>query len=161
MQKIFPCLWFDDKAEEAAKFYVSIFKDSKISNISKYTEATEEVSGKPPGSVMAVEFQIDGQYFMALNGGPEFKFTPAISFVVNCESQKEVDNLWEKLTEDGEEMPCGWLTDKYGVTWQITPKVLDEMLKDKDPVKAERVMKAMLEMNKIDIEALRKAYNNE
>lgn len=158
MKKIVPHLWYDDKAEEAAKFYTSIFKNSKIGNISHYDEASAEASGKPEGSVMSVMFELEGQPFIALNGGPEFKFSEAISFLVNCKNQEEVDTLWEKLNEGGEEGVCGWLKDKYGLSWQIVPTVLGEMLTDKDREKAERVMKAMLQMRKIDIAALKRAY---
>ena len=158
MQKITPHLWFDDKAEEAANFYVSLFKNSKIVSIARYGEEGAEVSGRPAGTVMTIEFQLEGQDFMALNGGPEFKFTEAISFLVNCETQEEVDKFWDKLTDGGEEQPCGWLKDKYGLSWQIVPTVLGEMLSDKDPQKSERVMKALLQMKKIDIQALKQAY---
>jgi predicted 3-demethylubiquinone-9 3-methyltransferase (glyoxalase superfamily) len=158
MQKITPFLWFDYKAEEAAKFYVSIFKNSKIGTITRYGEAGAEVSGKPQGTAMVVTFRLNGQEFMALNGGPHFKFTEAISFVVNCQTQREVDRLWEKLSEDGEEGQCGWLKDKYGLSWQIVPTVLGRMMQDKDTQKSERVMRAMLKMRKIDIKTLKQAY---
>jgi len=158
MQKITPFLWFDDKAEEAANFYVSIFKKSKIENVTRYGEADAEISGRPKGSVMTVAFQLDGQGFIALNGGPVFKFTEAISFLVNCETQEEIDFLWQKLSENGEEIECGWLKDKYGVTWQIVPTVLGELLNDPDPEKSQRVMKTLLKMKKIDIQALKRAY---
>jgi predicted 3-demethylubiquinone-9 3-methyltransferase (glyoxalase superfamily) len=161
MQKITPCLWFDDKAEAAATFYTSIFKNSKIVNIARYGEAGAEVSGRPKGTVMTVTFQLEGQEFMALNGGPQFKFTEAISFVVNCQTQEEVDAYWEKLSDGGQEVQCGWLKDKYGLSWQIVPTILGEMLKDPDPKKAERVMKAMLQMKKIDIKRLKQAYEQE
>jgi predicted 3-demethylubiquinone-9 3-methyltransferase (glyoxalase superfamily) len=161
LQKITPNLWFDNQAEEAAHFYVSIFKNSKIGNITRYGEAAAEISGKPKGSVMTVTFQIEGQEFIALNGGPQFKFTEAISLLVNCDTQQEVDELWEKLSQGGEEGPCGWLKDKYGVSWQVVPRVLDEMIRDPDPVKAERVMNAMLQMQKIDIAGLRQAYDQQ
>src|SRR6266498_2618659 len=157
MQKITPFLWFDDQAEEAANFYVSIFKNSKIGNTARYGEA----GPGPAGTVMPVAFELNGQEFTALNGGPEFKFTEAISFFVNCESQQEVDELWEKLSEGGEEGPCGWLKDKYGLSWQIVPTVLGEMLNDPDPAKAQRVMKAMLQMQKIDIAGLKQAYEQQ
>ena len=160
MQKITPFLWFDDKAEEAVNFYVSIFKNSKIGSIARYGEAGAEVSGRQKGTVMTVTFQLDGQEFVALNGGPIFSFSPAISFVVNCETQEEVDRLWERLSEGGEREQCGWLKDKYGVSWQVVPTVLGEMLQDKDAERSERVMKAMLQMNKIDIEGLKKAYED-
>ncbi|MGH9529407.1 MAG: VOC family protein [Terriglobales bacterium] len=155
MQTITPFLWFDNQAEEAANFYTSIFKDSKIGKISRYGDA----GPGPKGSVMVVAFQLEGQEFFALNGGPQFKFTEAISFTVNCKTQEEVDELWEKLTAGGQESQCGWLKDKYGLSWQITPTVLGEMLQDKDPQKSQRVMKAMLQMKKIDIKRLQEAYN--
>lgn len=158
MQKITPCLWFDDKAEEAVNFYVSIFKNSKVGEVMRYDEASSRVSGRPAGSVLTVNFQIEGQDFIALNGGPVFKFTPAISFLVSCETQEEVDELWGKLSAVPEAEQCGWLQDKYGVSWQIVPTVLDEMLRDPDPEKAQRVMKAMLEMKKIDLNGLKQAY---
>jgi predicted 3-demethylubiquinone-9 3-methyltransferase (glyoxalase superfamily) len=154
MQKITPFLWFDGNAEEAMNFYTSTFKNSKIVNIKRYGEA----GPGPKGSVMTGTFQIEGQEFMALNGGPHFKFTPAISFFVNCETQKEVDELWEKLLAGGETMQCGWLKDKFGVAWQIIPKALGELLGDKDPQKSQRVMKAMMKMIKIDVEGLKRAY---
>src|SRR2546430_707284 len=149
MQKITPFLWFDDKAEEAANFYVSIFKNSKIDGIARYGEEGAQASGRPAGTVMTVEFQLDGQEFIALNGGPHFKFSEAISFVVNCETQEEVDKFWEKLSAGGEKSRCGWLKDKYGLSWQIVPTVLGEMMKDKDAAKSKRVMKAMRQMVQI------------
>jgi len=160
MQKITPCLWFDSQAEEAVNFYTSIFKNSKIGSVTRYGEAGAEASGRPKGTVMTIIFQLEGQEFMALNGGPIFKFTEAISFIVNCKTQKEVDRLWEKLSEGGDEkaQQCGWLKDKYGVSWQIVPSVLGKMMQDKDAEKAERVMKAMLQMKKIDIKTLKQAY---
>ena len=158
MQKITPCLWFDNQAEEAVNIYVSIFKNSKIGSITRYGEEGAKVSGRPKGTVMTVIFQLDGQEFMALNGGPQFRFTEAISFVVNCQTQEEVDEYWEKLSDGGQEVQCGWLKDKYGLSWQIVPTILGEMLNDPDPKKAERVMKAMLEMKKIDIKGLKQAY---
>ena len=159
MQKITPFLWFADQAEEAANFYVSIFKNSRIGNITRYdSEEVVKASGRPRGSVMTVEFQIEGQDFIALNGGPQFKFTEAISFSVDSQTQEEVDEFWEKLSAGGEEGPCGWLKDKYGLSWQIVPSVLNEMLRDKDAKKAERVTHAMLQMKKFDIENLRRAY---
>ena len=158
MQKIIPFLWFDNQAEEAAKFYASIFKNSKIGRIARYGEAGAKVSGIAKGTVMTVEFQIEGQDFVALNGGPIFTFSPAISFVVDCKTQKEVDELWEKLSADPKAEQCGWLKDKYGVSWQIVPTILNEMLQDKDPKKSERVIKAMLQMKKIDMKILQKAY---
>lgn len=154
MQKITPFLWFDNKAEEAVNFYTSIFRNSKIVNITHYGE----VGPGPKGSVMILVFQLNGQEFIALNGGPAFKFTEAISLVVNCETQGEVDELWEKLSEGGEKVECGWLKDKYGVSWQIVPIVLREMLEDGDAERSQRVMKALLQMKKIDIEGLKKAY---
>ncbi len=157
MQRITPFLWFDDKAEEAATFYTSVFKNSKIGKIARYDEAGEKASGRPTGSVMTVEFQLEGQEFVALNGGPMFKFTEAISFVVNCETQEEVDYYWEKLSAGGKEVQCGWLTDKYGLSWQIVPTVLGELLSDKDAAKAQRVMQAMLKMVKLDIKKLKQA----
>jgi predicted 3-demethylubiquinone-9 3-methyltransferase (glyoxalase superfamily) len=163
MQKITPCLWFDDNAEEAINFYVSVFssikgKNSKVLSVTHYGEAGAEASGKPKGTVMTIIYQLDGQEFMALNGGPVFKFSEAISFIVNCQTQEEVDELWEKLSEGGEKGVCGWLKDKYGVSWQIVPTILGEMLQDKDAEKSERVMKAMLRMKKIEIEELKQAY---
>jgi len=154
MQKITPFLWFDGKAEEAMRFYVSIFKNSKVGAITRYGDA----GPGPNGTVMVVTFQLDGQEFIALNGGPQFTFSPAISFVVNCETQEEVDALWEKLSEGGEKLQCGWLRDKYGLSWQIVPTVLGEMMQDKDVEKSQRVMKAMLQMTKLDIERLKQAY---
>jgi predicted 3-demethylubiquinone-9 3-methyltransferase (glyoxalase superfamily) len=158
-QKITPFLWFDDKAEEAAKFYTSIFKNSKIGNITRYDEEAAGPTGRPAGSVMTVDFQLAGKEFVALNGGPMFKFTEAISFVVNCENQEEVDYFWSKLSAGGEESRCGWLKDKFGLSWQVVPTVLTEMLTDKDTAKAKRVMHAMLQMDKIDIAVLEKAYD--
>jgi predicted 3-demethylubiquinone-9 3-methyltransferase (glyoxalase superfamily) len=158
MQKITPFLWFDDKAEEAANFYVSLFKNSKIDGIARYGEEGAKASGRPAGTVMTVEFQLDGQEFIALNGGPHFKFSEAISFVVNCKTQEEVDEFWEKLSAGGEKSRCGWLKDKYGLSWQIVPTVLGEMMKDKDAAKSRRVMKSMLQMDKLDIKTLKQAY---
>jgi len=158
MQKITPFLWFDDQAEEAVKFYTSIFKNSKIVGVARHGEEGAKVSGRLQGTVMTVTFQLDGQEFIALNGGPHFTFSPAISFFVSCETQEEVDELWDKLSEGGEIEQCGWLKDKYGVSWQIVPTVLGELLNDPDPVKSKRVMKAMLQMNKIDIAKLKQAY---
>ncbi len=158
MQKIVPCLWFDDQAEEAVNRYVSIFRNSKIGQISRYDEASAAVSGKPPGSVLTIDFQLEGQDFIALNGGPVFKLSEAMSLVVDCKTQAEVDELWTKLSDGGEEQPCGWLKDRYGLSWQIIPTVLNEMLTDKDAAKASRVMQAMLQMTKIDISALQQAY---
>jgi predicted 3-demethylubiquinone-9 3-methyltransferase (glyoxalase superfamily) len=154
MQKITPFLWFDNQAEEAAKFYTFVFPNSRIGAISRYQEG----SPGPAGSVMVVEFQINGQTFLALNGGPVFKFNEAISFVVHCETQEEVDEYWRKLSEGGSEVECGWLKDRYGLFWQIVPTVLGEMLSDKDPARAQRVMQVMLQMKKLDIGLLQKAY---
>ena len=160
MQKITPFLWFDDQAEEAVNFYTALFKNSKICRIFHYTEEAAEKTGRPVGSVLTIEFEIEGQKFVALNGGPLFKFNESISFVINCETQEEVDYFWEKLTADGgEESACGWLRDKFGLSWQVTPTVLIHMLHDKDPEKAERVMKAMLQMQKIEILKLKAAYD--
>jgi predicted 3-demethylubiquinone-9 3-methyltransferase (glyoxalase superfamily) len=159
MQKITPFLWFEDQAEDAAKFYTSIFKNSKVGKITRYGESAEKAAGRPAGSVMTVEFEIAGQKFTALNGGPVFKFNESISFVVNCETQEDADYFWEKLTADGgQESQCGWLRDKFGVSWQVVPTVLIEMLHDKDSEKSERVMKEMLQMQKIDIKKLNDAY---
>ena len=160
MQKISPCLWFDDKAEEAAKFYTSIFKDSKIGDVTRYGKEGYEIHGREEGTVMTAEFEIEGQKFLALNGGPIFKFNEAISFQVYCETQEEVDYYWKKLSEGGDEkaQQCGWLKDKYGVSWQIVPTILIKMLKDKHSEKSQKVMKAMLQMHKLDISILKKAY---
>lgn len=158
MQKIRPFLWFDSQAEAAARFYVSIFKNSRIVTIARYDEAGAAASGRPKGSVMTVTFELEGQAFTALNGGPLFKFTEAISFLVDCKTQEEVDGLWEKLSEGGEKERCGWLKDGYGVSWQIVPAILMELLQDQDAEKAQRVMQAMLAMDKLDIRALRQAY---
>jgi len=155
MKGIEPCLWFDDQAEQAAKFYTSTIKNSKIDKISYYGMEGPGEKGK----VMTVTFQLNGQDFMALNGGPIFKFTPAISLFVNCENQEEVDGLWEKLSEGGEKGQCGWLTDKYGISWQIVPTILGELMVDKDAKKVERVMHAMLQMTKMDIAKLKMAYD--
>ncbi len=155
MQKITPFLWFDTQAEEAMNFYVSIFKNSKIGRVTRYGDA----GPGPKGAVMSATFVLDGEEFMALNGGPLFAFTPAISFLVDCKSQEEVDDLWEKLSAGGKQERCGWLKDKFGLSWQIIPSALGEMLNDKDPEKSRRVMQAMLQMNKIDIEGLRRAYS--
>jgi len=157
MQKVTPFLWFDNQAEEAMNFYVSLFKNSKVLSVSRYGEG----GPGPQGTVMTGAFQLDGQEFMALNGGPYFKFTEAISLFVNCETQEEVDELWEKLSEGGEISQCGWLKDRYGLSWQIVPTALGEMLGDPDPKKAQNVMQAMLQMTKIDIAALRRAYDQQ
>jgi predicted 3-demethylubiquinone-9 3-methyltransferase (glyoxalase superfamily) len=159
MQKITPFLWFDNQAEEAAKFYTSVFKNSKVGKTLRYDEAAAKASGQPMGSVLTIEFEIEGQKFTALNGGPQFKFNESVSFVVYCETQDEVDYFWQKLTAGGgQESACGWLRDKFGLSWQVTPTVLIEMLHDKDPKKSERVMNAMMQMQKIDIKALNEAY---
>jgi predicted 3-demethylubiquinone-9 3-methyltransferase (glyoxalase superfamily) len=154
MPKISPFLWFDNQAEQAANFYVSVFPNSRIKKTSRYGDA----GPGPKGSVMVVEFELDGQTFIALNGGPQFKFTEAISFSVECKTQKEVDEYWEKLTAGGEPGPCGWLKDRYGLSWQVNPTVLGELLSDPDPKKSKRVMEAMLQMKKIDIAGLKRAY---
>jgi len=164
LHKITPFLWFDGQAEEAANFYVSIFSTrgtAKVTDISRYGAAAAQAAGRPEGSAMTVSFQLDDQEFIALNGGPEFKFTEAVSFTVDCEDQSEVDDLWQKLSEGGEEGPCGWLKDRYGLSWQIVPTALGEMLQDRDTKKAERVMAAMLQMKKIDIAGLMKAYEQD
>jgi predicted 3-demethylubiquinone-9 3-methyltransferase (glyoxalase superfamily) len=158
MQEISPFLWFDNQAEEAANFYVSIFKNSRVVSVSRYGDEGAKAAGRPKASVMTVAFELDGQKFTALNGGPVFKFSPAISFVVDCMTQDEVDRLWEKLSKGGEPGQCGWLTDPYGVSWQIVPTVLVTLLQDKDPAKSRRVMQAMLQMTKIDIKGLQQAY---
>jgi predicted 3-demethylubiquinone-9 3-methyltransferase (glyoxalase superfamily) len=162
-QKITPFLWFDNQAEEAVSFYTSIFKNSRIVSIARYGEEGAEASGRPTGTVMTIAFRLDGQEFVALNGGPIFKFTEAISFVVNCESQDEVDRYWEKLSEGGDPkaQQCGWLKDKYGLSWQIVPTVLITLLNDPDPERSRRVMKAMLQMKKIDIATLKKAADGQ
>jgi len=154
MQKITPSLWFDKQAEEAVNFYMSIFKNSKITSITRYGEA----GPGPKGSVMVVMFELEGQPFMALNGGPYYTFSPAISFLVDCKTQEEVDDLWEKLSQNGEVVQCGWLKDKYGISWQIVPTILGKLLNDPDPLKSQKVMNAMLQMKKINIEGLQKAY---
>ncbi len=157
MQKITPFLWFDNNAEEAMNFYVSIFKDSKVSSVTRYGEA----GPGPAGTVMVGTFQLNGQDFIALNGGPQFKFTEAISLSIDCETQEEVDHYWERLTAGGEESMCGWLKDKFGLSWQVNPRALGEMLGDKDPEKAKRVMNGMLQMKKIDIQTLQRAYDGQ
>jgi predicted 3-demethylubiquinone-9 3-methyltransferase (glyoxalase superfamily) len=154
VQKITPFLWFDGKAEEAMNFYVSIFKDSKVGKVTRFGEG----GPAPKGTVTTASFQIEGQELTALNGGPQYKFTPAISLFVNCQNQAEVDELWEKLSAGGQKLRCGWCTDKYGVTWQIIPSILGELLHDKDPVKSKNVMQAMLQMEKIDIQRLKDAH---
>ena len=157
MQKIVPFLWFNDQAEEAVNFYVSLFPNSKVTSMSRHGDA----GPGPKGSVMSATFQLDGQEFHALNGGPHYTFTPAISMFINCESQQEVDTLWEKLSAGGRKDRCGWLQDRYGLSWQVIPKALGEMLRDKDPQKSKRVMQAMLQMDKIDIAELKQAYHHE
>lgn len=158
MRKITPFLWFDDKAEEAANYYVSVFRNSKILSVARYGEAGAEVSGRPEGTVMTVVFELDGQEFIALNGGPQFKFSEAISFVVKCKTQREIDELWEKLSRGGEEVECGWLKDRYGLSWQIVPAVLGEMMSDPDPARSQRVMEALVKMKKLDLAELENAY---
>jgi len=156
-KKITPCLWFDTQAEEAAKFYASVFKNSKIGKISRYGKEGFEVHGKKAGTVMTVEFELEGQKFLALNGGPHFKFNEAVSFQVPCETQEEIDYFWSTLAKDGEEGRCGWLKDKFGLSWQVFPRALPEMLTDGNSETAQRVMRSMLQMRKIDIAALRRA----
>ena len=157
MQKITPFLWFDTQAEEAANFYVSVFKNSRVITVARYGDT----GPGPKGSVMTVEFELDGERFVGLNGGPNFKFTEAVSFVVNCRDQEEVDHFWEKLSAGGEEMQCGWLKDKYGLSWQIVPTIAIEYLKDKNAEKSQRVMAAIMKMVKIDIATLKQAYEQE
>jgi predicted 3-demethylubiquinone-9 3-methyltransferase (glyoxalase superfamily) len=157
MQKIINYLWFDHQAEEAAAYYTSIFKNARVTSISHYGEAAAAASGMEKGSVMIVQFELEGQVFVALNGGPVYSFTPAISLLVNCIDQEEVDNLWSRLSEGGEIQPCGWVKDKFGVSWQIVPKVLDDLLNGPDQDKVEKVMKAMLTMTRLDIETLVRA----
>jgi predicted 3-demethylubiquinone-9 3-methyltransferase (glyoxalase superfamily) len=163
MQTITPCLWFDSNAEEAVKFYTSIFRKSKIRKIARYTEEGYEIHGRPAGTVMTIEFELNGQTFTALNGGPVFKFNEAISFQVNCKSQGELDYYWEKLSKGGDEkaQQCGWLKDKYGLSWQIVPAVLGEMVQGKDTERSSRVMKALLQMKKLDIKTLKQAYKQQ
>jgi predicted 3-demethylubiquinone-9 3-methyltransferase (glyoxalase superfamily) len=168
MKTITPFLWFDDRAEEAANFYVSVFStlgggsgaggETQITDVARYGESGAEASGRPAGTVMTVQFKLGGQEFTALNGGPDFTFTEAISLMVPCESQEEVDELWDRLSEGGEQGPCGWLKDRYGLSWQIVPTVLDELLRDPDRERADRVMKAMLQMKKLDVQGLKDAY---
>lgn len=153
MQKITPFLWFDNQAEEAVNFYTSLFKDSKIGNVSRYGDA----GPGPKGTVMVATFTLNGQEFTALNGGPQFKFTEAISLVINCETQDEVDHFWEKLSEGGKKSQCGWLKDKFGLSWQVVPTILDQLMQNPDPAKANRVMEAMLKMDKLDIAGLKQA----
>ena len=156
MKNIIPSLWFDNNAEEAVNFYISIFKNSKTGRIARYGE----VGPGPAGTVMTIEFSLDGEEFLAINGGPYFNFTPAISFMVPCDTQEEIDRLWDQLSEGGTTEQCGWLKDKYGVSWQIVPSILGDMIQDKDTEKAQRVMKVMLQMNKLDIQALKNAYSS-
>jgi len=157
-QKINPCLWFDTEAEDAAKFYCSIFKNSKMGKVSRYVDEGQEIHGKPAGSVMAVEFELEGQKFAALNGGPHFKFDEAISFQIGCESQDEIDYFWKALSAGGSEGPCGWLKDKFGLSWQVVPTVLYEMLLDPDREKVKRVTHAFLHMKKFDIAELKRVF---
>ena len=157
MQKISPFLWFDNNAEEAVNFYVSIFKNSEILSVSRYGEA----GPGPKGTVMVAKFQLDGQEFMALNGGPTFKFTEAISLSVNCDTQEELDRFWEKLSEGGNKSQCGWLKDKYGLSWQIVPTILGQLMQDKDPEKSKRVMQAVMKMTRLDIQTLKQAYDGQ
>ncbi|MFO0731312.1 MAG: VOC family protein [Nitrospiraceae bacterium] len=159
MQKIATCLWFDDQAEEAAKFYVSLFKDGKLGAVTRYGEAGAQASGRPKGSVMTVAFEIAGQEYLALNGGPIFKFTEAMSLMVKCETQQEIDEMWASLSKGGEEGPCGWLKDKYGLSWQIIVPGWDEMIRDPDSARSERVMAAILSMGKPDLNASRRAFD--
>src|SRR4029077_5063971 len=157
VQRITPFLWFTDNAEAAAKFYTSIFRNSRIKKIARYGEEGERLAGRPKGSVMTVDFQLDGQEFVGLNGGPLFKFTEAVSFVVNCQTQAEVDHYWQKLSAGGKKVQCGWLTDKFGLSWEIVPTILTELISDGDAAKAHRVMEAMLKMVKLDIRKLKQA----
>ena len=159
MQKITPCLWFDAQAEEAANFYVSLFENSRIKKISRYGDSGADVSGQTKGSVMTVEFELNGQEFVGLNGGPQFNFSEAVSFMVSCETQEEVDRFWEKLSEGGAPGPCGWLKDKFGLSWQIVPTILGKLMASGDPGKSEKVMSALLKMGKLDIAALKEAYD--
>jgi len=159
--RISPCLWFDHQAEEAVEFYTSIFEDSRIFSVTRYGEAGHETHGQPVGSVMEIEFDLGGRRFLAINGGPHFTFSAAVSFVVDCETQEELDAYWEKLSDGGSEDRCGWLQDRFGVSWQIVPRALPELLRSPDPDKAARVMNAMLQMVKIDIAALQRAHDGE
>jgi predicted 3-demethylubiquinone-9 3-methyltransferase (glyoxalase superfamily) len=159
MQTITPFLWFDDKAEEAARFYTSLFRNSEIRAVTRYGEAAAKAAGRPAGSTMTVVFTIDGQEFVALNGGPVFKFTEAVSFAINCETQEEIDRLWVALSDGGQAGPCGWLKDRYGLSWQIVPTVLPRFLQDPDKAKADRVMQAVLTMSKLDTVRLQQAYH--
>src|SRR5262245_4084022 len=158
MQKIIPHLWFDNQAEEAAEFYISIFKNARVREVVHYPKAAVEVFGKPRGSVMTVEFEIEGQRFLALNGGPAFKFNEALSFMVECDNQEEIDYFWEALSEGGVQRPCGWLKDKFGLSWQVVPRILDYMMLDANKAKVEAVTAAFLNMGKLDIQALEETY---
>ncbi len=160
-KSIAACLWFDTQAEEAAKFYVSVFKNGKLGKISRYGKAGQDVHGKKEGSVMVVEFELNGQKFTALNGGPQFKFDEAVSFQVMCDTQEEIDYFWSKLTEGGQEGPCGWLKDKYGLSWQVVPSVIPMMMTDPDGQKSDRVMNAFLKMKKLDLETITRAYEGQ
>ena len=155
MQQITPFLWFDNNAEEAMNFYVSVFKNSKVNRVTRYGDA----GPGPAGSVMTVEFELDGQQFVGLNGGPHFQFTEAVSFTVKCETQEEIDYYWDKLSEGGQKSRCGWLKDQFGLSWQVEPRILGDLMADEDPIKAKRVMEAMLKMDKIDIEPIKRAYD--
>ena len=157
MQKLSLCLWFDNQAEEAAKFYVAIFKNGKIGKIARYTKEGFEIHGRPAGSVMTVSFELNGQKYMALNGGPLFQFNEAISIVITCETQQEIDYYWEKLSEGGSQGSCGWLKDKYGVSWQVVPSLMENLFADANSEKSQKIMKALLQMKKLDIQALKKA----
>jgi predicted 3-demethylubiquinone-9 3-methyltransferase (glyoxalase superfamily) len=161
MKKLIPCLWFDNQAEEAANFYVSVFKDASVEKVARYGKEGQEIHGRPEGSVMTVLFRIGGNEFVALNGGPAFKFNEAVSFQVMCETQDEVDHYWKRLSEGGdlEAQQCGWLKDRYGLSWQIVPTALPELLTDADRRRSDRVMRALLQMKKLDIEGLRQAYD--
>lgn len=160
-QRITPCLWFDNQAEEAAQYYVSIFKNSRIRDIGRYGEAGQEIHGRPPGSVMVVEFELDGQTFTALNGGPIFQFNEAVSLQIACETQDEVDYYWDKLTQGGDEkaQQCGWLKDKYGLSWQVVPTIVPKLLNDPNSEKSQRAFAAIMQMKKPDIEAMKRAYD--
>jgi predicted 3-demethylubiquinone-9 3-methyltransferase (glyoxalase superfamily) len=160
-QRVTPFLWFDHQAEEAAAFYVSIFQNSKVRGVTRYDAEGARASGKPEGTVMTVDFELDGQQFTALNGGPHFTFTEAISLVVNCQTQQEVNHFWERLSAGGQQVQCGWLKDRFGVSWQVVPTALLEMLQDPDPERSKRVMAAMLKMTKLDIATLRRAYEGQ
>jgi predicted 3-demethylubiquinone-9 3-methyltransferase (glyoxalase superfamily) len=161
MQKIVTSLWFNDQAKEAVDFYVSLFEDARITNVSYVTESVAQMGGNRVGDISAVDFELNGQNFMAINGGPMFTLSEAISILVNCKTQEEIDHLWEVLSEGGEETACGWLKDKYGLSWQIVPDTLDDMMRDSDPVKADRVAACMLNMVKLNIGELEKAYRGE